>query len=232
MNTDYSTIKVIGFDADDTLWLNESYFRESGVIFSRLLSRYDTENSLNQELFRTEIENLKYYGYGVKSYVLSMLECALEVSNGKVETSVLKDIITLGKEMLSKDVELINGVSETLHYLQEKYRLILITKGDLFDQERKLRDSGLVSLFHHVEVLSEKHVENYQNLLLALEIDAREFLMVGNSLKSDVLPLLELGAKAVHIPFETTWAHEMVDEHGREDEFLTLSRINELKNHL
>ena len=212
MEIDYSNIKVIGFDADDTLWVNETYYREVEHEFARLLSKYETANKIDQELFKTEMQNLGLYGYGIKSFVLSMIESAIDISNNSVSIQTIQSILDLGKDMLNKPVELLDGVEEVLKKLSKKYRLILATKGDLLDQERKLEKSGLLNYFHHIEVLSEKKEENYSKLLSHLDINPSEFLMVGNSLKSDILPLVELKAHAIHVPFHTTWIHEQVSE--------------------
>ncbi len=203
-------IKVIAFDADDTLWVNETYFREAEHEFAQLLSKYETENKIEQELFKLEIRTLPLYGYGIKGFMLSMVECALELSNYTIHQKVLEAILDIGKEMLNKPIELLDGVEEVLESLYGKYKLIVATKGDLLDQERKLEKSGLLQYFHHIEVMSEKKVKDYQKLINHLDIDSSELLMVGNSLKSDILPLIEIGASAIHIPFHTTWAHEEV----------------------
>jgi putative hydrolase of the HAD superfamily len=232
MEVDFSDIKVIGFDADDTLWVNETYFREAEEEFTSLLEHYETKNKIDQELFRTEIGNLELYGYGIKSFTLSMIESALDISNNKVSQTTLSKILDLGKKMIAHPVELLDDVEEVLSVLSEKYRLIVLTKGDLLDQERKLDRSGLSKYFHHVEVLSDKKEVNYKNLLDHLEIGIGEFLMVGNSLKSDVLPILALGGQAVHVPFHTTWAHEEVDPASHENNHLTLHGIKELLNYL
>ena len=212
MEVDYQNIKVIGFDADDTLWVNETYFREAEHGFSKLLSKYETLNKIDQELFKKEISNLPLYGYGVKAFVLSMVESALELSNYEVSTKTIQAILDIGKDMLNKPVDLLDGVEEVLQKLSKKYRLILATKGDLLDQERKLEKSGLTDYFHHIEVLSDKKEHNYSKLLKHLDIEPSEFLMIGNSLKSDVLPLVNIHAHAIHVPFHTTWAHEKVSE--------------------
>ncbi len=212
MTEEYKDIKVIGFDADDTLWVNETYFREAEEAFGRLLSDYETPNKIDQELFKMEISNLPIYGYGVKAFILSMVQSALELSNYNVPNKTIEAILNIGKDMLEKPVELLDGVEEVLEVLSKKYRLILATKGDLLDQERKLEKSGLTNYFHHIEVLSDKQDVNYSKLLAHLDIEPSEFLMIGNSLKSDVLPLVSIGAHAVHVPFHTTWAHEEVTE--------------------
>lgn len=212
MEIDYSSVKVIGFDADDTLWVNETYYREAELEFAGLLSKYETANKIDQELFKTEMQNLELYGYGIKSFVLSMIESAIDISNNTVSLKTIEGILSIGKDMLNKPVELLEGVEDVLKVLSKKYRLILATKGDLLDQERKLQKSGLTEYFHHIEVLSDKKEDNYSKLLGHLDIHPSEFLMVGNSLKSDILPLIELNANAIHVPFHTTWAHEEATE--------------------
>ena len=223
--TTYKNIKVIALDADDTLWVNETYYREAENKFIKLLSKYETENKLDQELFKMEMKNLHLYGYGVKSFTLSMVESALELSNFEIKPAVIQQIVEIGKEMLDKPIELLDGVKDTLKVLQPKYRLILATKGDLLDQERKLEKSGLIKYFHHIEILSDKKANNYKRLLSHLDIMPSEFLMVGNSLKSDVLPLLEIGARAIHVPYHTTWAHEVVEHDGNSNDFKTVKKL-------
>jgi putative hydrolase of the HAD superfamily len=212
MEIDYKNIKVIGFDADDTLWVNETYFREAEMEIQKLLSIYETPNQIDQELFKVEIRNLPIYGYGIKAFTLSMVEVALELSNYKVPNKTIEAILNIGKNMLEKPVELLDGVEEVLKKLSKNHRLVLATKGDLLDQERKLEKSGLTAYFHYIEVLSEKKEANYSRLLNHLDIKPSEFLMIGNSLKSDVLPLLNIKANAIHVPFHTTWAYEEVTE--------------------
>lgn len=223
----YDHVKVIAFDADDTLWVNETYFRETELAFAKILEPYETINKIDQELFKVEIDNLELYGYGIKGFALSMVECALKLSHGRISGDKLEEIINLAKEMLDKPVELLNGVEDVLKALQGSYRLVLATKGDLLDQERKLKKSGLEKYFHHVEVLSEKKVEDYQKMLNRLDIKPDELLMVGNSLKSDVIPLVEVGAEAIHIPFHTTWQHEEAEPDENLD-YKTLKSIRDL----
>ena len=203
-------IKVIAFDADDTLWVNETYFRDAEHQFAKLFTAFETENKIEQELFKTEIRNLGLYGYGVKGFMLSMVECALDISNNNLNPKLLNDVLNIGKTMLEKPIELLDGVEEVLKILQGKYKLIVATKGDLLDQERKLEKSGLIQYFHHVEVMSDKKDNDYKKLVAHLDIEASELLMIGNSLKSDILPLVAIGASAIHVPFHTTWAHEEV----------------------
>ncbi len=232
MEVDFSNIKVIGFDADDTLWVNETYFREAEEHFASLLEKYETKNKIDQELFRMEMKNLDLYGYGIKGFMLSMIESAMELSNNEVSQATLSQILTLGKEMIAHPVELLEGVKEVLEVLVKKYRLIVLTKGDLLDQERKLERSSLSQYFHHVEVLSDKKETNYQNLLDHLEIDVKEFLMIGNSLRSDVLPILNIGAQAVHVPFHTTWKHELISEVDGNHRYLTLNGLKQVLDYL
>jgi len=228
MEVDYSKIKVIGFDADDTLWVNETYFRNTEEKFTNLLDGYETKNKVDQELFKMEIKNLELYGYGIKGFILSMIESALEISNNRVSQATIIKILNLGKDMLQHPVELLSGVREVLDKLSNTYRLIVLTKGDLLDQERKLDKSGLSEYFHHVEVLSDKKEENYLHLLNHLEIPVKEFLMIGNSLKSDVLPLLNIGAQAVHVPFHTTWQHEEVKIEENEYTYLKINKLTDI----
>lgn len=232
MEVDYSNIKVIGFDADDTLWVNETYFRNAEEEFASLLDGFETKNKIDQELFKMEMKNLETYGYGIKGFVLSMVESALDLSNNTISQATISKILTLGKEMITHPVELLDGIEEVLEVLGKKYRLIVLTKGDLLDQERKIERSGLSKYFHHVEVLSDKKEANYQNLLDHLKIDVKEFLMIGNSLKSDVLPLLNIGAQAVHIPFHTTWQHEEVSVKEDEFNYLKLNKVIDILKYL
>lgn len=232
MEVDFSNIKVIGFDADDTLWVNETYFRDTEEQFAGLLENYETKNKIDQELFKMEIKNLELYGYGVKGFVLSMIESALELSNNRVSPQTIGEILQLGKNMLLHPVELLKDVKEVLQRLQGKYRLIVLTKGDLLDQERKLEKSGLSEYFHHVEVLSDKKEDNYRHLLDHLEVDVKEFLMIGNSLRSDVLPLLNIGAQAVHVPFHTTWQHEEVKIEENDYNYLKISKLSDILEYL
>ncbi|MEJ2163492.1 MAG: HAD family hydrolase [Robiginitalea sp.] len=232
MDLNFNDITTIGFDADDTLWVNETYFRNAEAEFAALLDGYETRNTIDQELFKTEMQNLELYGYGIKGFMLSMIESALELSNQTVSQQTIARILELGKGMISHQLELLDGVEEVLEALNQKYRLLVLTKGDLLDQERKLERSGLIDYFHHVEVLSDKKELNYRRLLEHLEIDVCEFLMVGNSLKSDVIPILNIGARAVHVPFHTTWAHEEVHPEEHENKHLTLSGLRDLLHYV
>lgn len=218
-------IKVIAFDADDTLWVNEPYFQEVEEKFCELMAPYLSRHSLSQELFKTEIDNLKLYGYGIKGYILSMIEAALTISNNTISNEVIGKIIQYGKELLEKPIELLDGVEEILETLHPKYKIVVATKGDLLDQRRKLHKSGLGKYFHHIEVMSDKQQKDYTDLVERLEIHPSEFLMIGNSLKSDVLPVLEIGGHAIHIPFHTTWAHEKIDHNVEHENFRDFEKI-------
>lgn len=209
-------IKVIAFDADDTLWVNEPYFRESELEFCNLLKNGMGIDEVTEELFATEIGNIPLYGYGTKAFVLSMIETGLKISKGKMNAKTIEAILQIGKNQINKPIELIDGVVEVLENLQNKYRLIVATKGDLLDQERKLKKSGLLKYFHHIEVMSDKKEEDYQKLIQHLDIHPEQFLMIGNSLKSDILPVVNLGGEAIHVPFHTTWEHELIEDNDLE----------------
>lgn len=221
--------KVIAFDADDTLWVNETYFREAEEEFAQLLSFYETNNTIHQELYKTIIKNIPLYGYGVKSCMLSMIECANQLSNHQVSATIIDSILAIGKKMLQKPIELLEGVEETLKKIHKDYKLVVITKGDLLDQEQKLIRSGLSNYFHHIEVMSEKNEEGYLKVLKHLEVKPKEFLMIGNSLKSDILPVLAIGAKAIHIPFHTIWEYEKIDKQLlMHHDYRTIFKFNEI----
>ena len=205
------SIRVIGFDADDTLWINENYFREGERKFCALMLPWHSEEKTMTILYNNEMDTLDIYGFGIKGFMLSMIETASQIAKEELTTDIVNEIISIGKSMLRKPVELFKNVASTLEVLKQKYRLVLVTKGDLLDQERKLKKSGLENYFHHIEVMSDKQESDYQQLIQHLDINAEEFLMIGNSVKSDVLPVLNLGGSAVHIPFHTTWLHEKAD---------------------
>lgn len=222
-------IKVIAFDADDTLWVNEPYFRETEEAFSKLLKGYLTDEEVNAVLYSVIIKNLELYGYGIKGFVLSMVEAILKITEGKGDLKLVSEVISFGKQMLNKPVELLDGVGEVLKSLNGDYKVVLATKGDLLDQERKLIKSGLEKHFHHIEVMSDKKASDYKKLLKHLDCEPENFLMVGNSVKSDILPVLEIGGHAIHVPFHTTWIHEEV----KEDEnfiFPVVQNISEVAN--
>jgi putative hydrolase of the HAD superfamily len=203
-------LDVIAFDADDTLWHNETLYTMTQDRFRKLLSRYRSGAGIEDELYETEMRNLQYYGYGIKSFTLSMIETAIELTEGRVQGSEIQEIINFAKEMLRAPVQLLEGVQEVILTLSESHRLMIITKGDLFDQETKIAHSGLTDCFDHVEIVSEKSPDTYRALLAEHRIAPEHFMMVGNSLRSDILPVLAIGGQAVHIPYHTTWAHETV----------------------
>ncbi len=221
-------IKSIAFDADDTLWVNETFFREAETDFCKLFESYLPFEECNKRLFEMEMRNLPQYGYGIKPFTLSLIECAIEITEGKVTSEEIYKIISIGKRMLNAPVELIDGIEEVLKTLAKNYKLVVATKGDLLDQERKLVKSGLSTYFHHIEVMSDKQVPNYLKLIKHLEVAPENFLMVGNSLKSDVLPVLEMGGNAFHIPFHTTWEHEKIDFEIKHDRFETFENAREI----
>ena len=221
-------LKVIAFDADDTLFVNEPYFQETEQKFCALMSDYLSEQGLSQELFKTEVDNLHLYGYGIKGYTLSMIEAAMKISNNTLSVEAIERIIVFGKELLQRPIELLDGVEETLKSLHGNYKLVVATKGDLKDQRRKLHDSGLGAYFHHIEVMSDKQEKDYSDLLNRLEIKPKEFFMIGNSLKSDVLPVLGIGGYAVHVPYHTTWEHEKINHKVNHPNFRTLEKISDV----
>ncbi|MDX5477474.1 HAD family hydrolase [Fontibacter flavus] len=222
------TIKVIAFDADDTLWVNEPYFREAENKFCALLEDYLPHHTIDQELFRTEIQNLPLYGYGIKGFMLSMIETILKVSENTANIKIVEKALQIGKEMLEKPVILLEGVEEVLIKLNGDYKMVLATKGDLMDQERKLQKSGLEKHFHHIEIMSDKKISDYQKLLRHLDCKPENFLMIGNSIKSDVLPVLELGGTAIHVPFHITWIHEEVSHTIEHSNFYQVENIRKV----
>ena len=225
---DMRRVRVIGFDADDTLWHNELIFRDAETEIAELLSAYEVEYVVKREMYAIEMANLEAYGYGIKGFTLSMLELVGRLTGGAASAKTYDAVIAIGKRMLAEPVRPLPGVREAVEALRARgHRLIVITKGDLLDQERKLERSGLAELFHHVEVVSKKTAADYARVLRRLDLAPEHFLMIGNSLKSDVLPLLELGAQAVHIPYAVTWAHETAEPEAHHD-YLELTSIEEL----
>ena len=221
-------IKVIAFDADDTLWVNEPFFREAEERFASLLEDFMPHHSIMKELFRTEIGNLGLYGYGIKGFMLSMIETAMRITDQKMPLGMIDKILKIGKDMLAKPVDLIPGVEQVLKELNGDYRIVMATKGDLVDQERKLKKSGLESHFHHIEIMSDKQVADYSKLIRHLDVAPEEFVMLGNSLKSDILPVLELGGHGIHIPFHITWLHEQIEHEINHERFYQAERIGEV----
>jgi Predicted hydrolase (HAD superfamily) len=220
------------FDADDTLWHNMNVFSDTHAQFAAVLKPYfaDAER-LQDELEATEYRNIQHFGYGVKGFTLSMVETAIDVTEGRIDAASIREILEMGKAMLSAPVDLLPGVAETVQTLAERYPVGVITKGDLFNQETKIARSGLAELFQFVEVVSEKNPETYAKLFDRHQLEAANVTMVGNSLKSDVLPVLRLGGRAVHIPYELTWVHEeaeLPEEFSSLDRFRALGSISDL----
>jgi putative hydrolase of the HAD superfamily len=198
----------IGFDADDTLWHNESIFEKVHEKYFKLLARHHDSEAVERALFATEGRNLQLYGYGIKGYMLSAIETAIDLTEGKIGTTEIREILELGRAMMNHPVDLLDGARETLDLLAPSYRLLLITKGDLRDQERKLAKSGLADRFSAIEIVSEKDPGTYGRIFKRHGIEPSKFLMVGNSVKSDILPVLALGGSGVHVPYRITWGHE------------------------
>jgi putative hydrolase of the HAD superfamily len=205
------TIRMLGLDGDDTLWHSETYFAVTEERFRTLLDPWLPGELVAERLLERERANLGVFGYGVKGFILSMIETAIEASEGRIPAASVQRIIDWGKEMHDHPVELLDGVAETLDSLTERYALLLITKGDLFHQETKVAASGLGELFSGIEIVSEKDAACYRRALGRYGVDPAEFVMVGNSVRSDVLPVLEIGARAVHIPYGITWGHEIAE---------------------
>ncbi len=224
--------KVIAFDADDTLWDNEIYFQEAEKKFSELMEEYLPQHSVARELLQTEIKNISLYGYGIKAFMLSMIETAIRISEQTIHVSVIEKIIGYGQALLEKPIQKLEGVEEVLQTLKQKYRLVVATKGDLLDQERKLRKSGLDHYFHHTEIMSEKGEPDYRKLIKHLDIQPEQFVMIGNSIKSDILPVLAIGGHGFHIPYHVTWGHEKIEKKVEHTNFRQLSHIREVLGYL
>jgi putative hydrolase of the HAD superfamily len=224
-----SAFDLIAFDADDTLWHNERLYTDAQVHFRQLLAQYQNPEWVDQHLYQTEVRNLEHFGYGIKAFTLSMIETAIDLTEGRVSAWDIQAIIDLAKGMLAADVELLEYTATTIQELAKTYELMLITKGELRDQEMKIARSGLASHFKHVEIVSDKNRQSYTTLLRREAIEPERFLMVGNSLRSDILPVLEIGASAVYIPYSMTWAHEAGEtppaDHPR---FYTIEHLGQL----
>lgn len=226
-------IEVIGFDADDTLWHNEVLYHQAKEELGQILAGYRHPKEVKDRLDQTEVTNIKYYGYGIKSFTLSMIETAAQISEGRVTAKEIDAIIIIAKRMLTAPVDLVDGVETTLESLSGKYKLMLITKGDQFEQERKISISGISHYFDYLEVVGEKSEASYRKILGQYNLDPARFLMVGNSLRSDVLPVLKIGGQAVHIPNEQTWFHENASQEEIEDyEYSQLARLIELPKYM
>lgn len=222
-------IRIIGFDADDTLWHNESIFDRAQQRYRALLAKYHPADEVNRILYQTEMRNLPLYGYGVKGFMLSAAETAIELTKGAISAEEIRAILALGQEMLAHPVELLPGVAEIVPALARDYRLLLITKGDLHHQERKIAASGLAPHFSAIEILSEKDGPAYSRLLRRHGVAIEDFVMVGNSVKSDIVPVLELGGAGVHVPYHITWQHELgVEVPPNQTRFRKVDRLAEL----
>lgn len=206
-------IQVVGFDADDTLWRSQEFFDQAQLEFEAILGAYvDLDSDLMRStMLATERGNLARYGYGVKGMILSMVEAAIALTGGKIRAPDIQQIMELGKQLLEHPVELLPGIPEAVQAVAQRYRIVLITKGDLFHQERKVAQCGLTA-FQRIEVVSEKDVPTYRRLLSEFEVSPEQFAMVGNSLRSDIAPVVELGGWGVYVPYHTTWAHETLSE--------------------
>lgn len=221
-------IDVVALDGDDTLWHSENQFVMTQDRFRALLAGQADPDELDAKLMARERENLQVFGYGVKGFTLSMIETAIEVTDGRIDTSVIQDIIIGAKEMLKHPVELLDGVAETVAALVKDYRVMIITKGDLFHQESKVARSGLAEDMWQVEIVAEKDEPTYQRIFDRYGIDPASFVMVGNSVKSDILPVLALGGRAVHIEYELTWEMELADADKSHAGYAELDSIRDL----
>ncbi|GAB2599088.1 HAD family hydrolase [Spirosoma areae] len=224
-------MKLIAFDADDTLWVNEPNFVDVKQKLCELLAHYIDEETLSQRFYDAQIRNLHLFGYGAKSFILSMIETAIELTNGAITGAEIQQIIDVSRKLLDFPIDVLDGIPEVLETLSKHFELMVLTKGDLFDQESKIARSGLGHYFKHVEIVSEKNEQAYQRVLQKYGVQPADFLMIGNSLKSDVLPVIQIGARAIHIPYEITWVHERVDDEQLTGKsFTTLSSARELLN--
>jgi putative hydrolase of the HAD superfamily len=203
--------EMIAFDADDTLWQNESLYRQGRERFGKLMEKYKIAGDIDEVVHEIEIQNIEYFGYGVVSFVMSLIESAFDLTNGQVSVADIRDLIDLSKEMISAEVQLLEHAGETVRKLSIEYPLMLITKGDLLHQQIKVEKSGLRDYFDTIEIVSDKEASTYSAILQRYEVSPSKFLMVGNSLRSDILPVIELGAWAVYVPNELTWTYENIN---------------------
>ncbi|WP_298308806.1 HAD family hydrolase [Flavobacterium sp.] len=220
--------KIIAFDADDTLWHNEPYFDEAQAKFCELFADYASKQEILQLILSHQVKNLPLYGFGIKAFTLSMIDSALELTNDQISGQGIKKIIAIGRDLLQKPVELLPEVEDVLQQLKGKYKLVVATKGDLKDQHRKLHDSGIGHYFHHIEVMSDKKELDYEKMLGRLDTKPEDFIMIGNSLKSDVLPVLNIGGHGYHIAYHTTWEYEKIDFEIEHDNFKSLEKISDV----
>jgi putative hydrolase of the HAD superfamily len=222
------TLTTIGFDADDTLWQNEQYYRLTEAHFTELLSDFAEGPKISERLLEAEKRNLRHYGFGIKGFTLSMIETAIEVTEGKIPAAVIARILDTGRDLLSHPVDTLPHVQETLAALSESYLLVMITKGDLFDQERKLAQSGLGDFFHAVEIVSDKTAVTYRRIFSRIGGGPERAMMVGNSLKSDIVPAIAAGSYGVFVPHELTWVLEHVEEPTEAPRFRKIEHLGEL----
>ncbi|MFZ5635888.1 MAG: HAD family hydrolase [Pseudomonadota bacterium] len=201
-------LKLIGFDADDTLWRSEDYYRDAQAEFERIVAGYVDLDDVHDRLYAVEKQNIALFGYGAKGMTLSMIEAAIAITDARISARDVHRIVELGKAVLQHPVELLPGIREAVAEIARDYPVVLITKGDLFHQEAKVRESGLSDLFRRIEIVSEKDAPTYRRLLAEFDLAPAQFAMIGNSLRSDIVPVLELGGCGVHMPYHVTWAHE------------------------
>jgi putative hydrolase of the HAD superfamily len=220
--------KIIAFDADDTLWHNEPYFDEAQAKFCELFADYASKQEILQLILSHQVKNLPLYGFGIKAFTLSMIDSALELTNHQISGQGTQKIIDIGRNLLQKPVVLLPEVEDVLQQLKGKYKLVVATKGDLKDQHRKLHDSGIGHYFHHIEVMSDKKELDYEKMLGRLDIKPDNFIMIGNSLKSDVLPVLNIGGHGYHVAYHTTWEYEKIDFEIEHDNFKSLEKISDV----
>lgn len=202
---------LVAFDADDTLWHNEDFYWNARRRFRDMMAKYELNGSADEHADYLEVANIEYYGYGVMSFILSLIEAAIDLTEGAVKTEDIEALMEMGKEMLTAQVQVFEGAEETVARVAETHPLMLITKGDLLHQQNKVSDSGLRSYFQHVQVVSHKTPQTYARILERLDVEPGRFLMVGNSMRSDILPVLEVGGWTVHVPSDRTWGHEVAE---------------------
>lgn len=222
-------MKLIAFDADDTLWVNEPNYVDVKQKLCELLAHHVDQDTLTERFYDAQIKNLRTFGYGAKSFILSMIETAIELTEGTITAYEIGQIIEVGKRLIDFPIEVLDGIADVLETLSKRANLMLLTKGDLFDQESKIARSGLGHYFKHIEVVSEKNEQSYQRILQKYSIQPTDFTMIGNSLKSDILPVVHIGARAIYIPYAITWAHEHVtDDQLAGKSFITVTNAREL----
>lgn len=224
-----SSIRLIAFDADDTLWHNERIYRDAQERWTQLLIKYIPLDNYDAYLFQTELQNITDFGFGIKSFTLSMIQAAIELTQGRIKGDDILEIVSIAKQMLDTPTELLEGVRDTVVELSSSFPLMIITKGDLLDQQRKLERSGLADYFEWVEIVSDKTEKVYSRLLETHNLKSHQFVMVGNSLRSDILPVIAIGGHAIYIPYEMTWEHELlVDHFENQGSYHEISSINKL----